>query len=169
MRVGCADESTANGITTSLNEAIARMGDTPWSDFLQDDRLRQLAQYVEFRSVEASEFVFQKGDPCNYVYWIVEGAVEITACDAVSLAMLAKGQLFGEIALIDGGLRSASVRAYSDSQLMMLSARRFHELKSQHPEVALQIVLQIASVLCTRLRDANVNVDLSFFPAPLVQ
>lgn len=152
-----------------MSDAVEKMGESPWSGLLRDEYLQKIAPYLEYQSVDAGELIFARGAPCKYVYWIIDGAVEITESDSISLAVLAKGQLFGEIALIDGGTRSASVRAFTDCRLMMLSRERFDDLKAAHPKLALEIVLQIASTLCTRLREANVNVDMSFFPAPLAQ
>lgn len=79
--------------------------------------------------------VFREGDPADAVYWIISGRVEIYAEQAPSsvLAELDAGQCFGERACINDSPRSASVRAATSVQALVISRERFVQLHQQSP------------------------------------
>jgi CRP/FNR family transcriptional regulator, cyclic AMP receptor protein len=96
------------------------------------------------RVVQAQEVVFWIGDPGDTLYVIVEGRVAITAPDErgdhLVLDTLGPGAVFGEISLLDGGPRSATVRALADVTLLGLSRDAFHAFLRGHPDVAIGVL-----------------------------
>ncbi|MCH7600491.1 MAG: cyclic nucleotide-binding domain-containing protein [Myxococcales bacterium] len=87
---------------------------------------------------------------------VIRGAVEIVKLDSnglsKSIARIGPGKTFGEMALIDGRPRSATVRAVSESTLMILDPEGLASLSDDKPRLALQFVLMIARDLSARLR-----------------
>jgi CRP/FNR family cyclic AMP-dependent transcriptional regulator len=103
--------------------------------------------------------IYAKGDPGNSLYAVVSGTVKVSAGtidgkDTV-FNLLNDGDIFGEIALLDGEPRSADVTAVTDCELMMIDRRDFLPLIQSHSEVALKLI----SVLCARLRRTTEQVE----------
>jgi CRP/FNR family cyclic AMP-dependent transcriptional regulator len=105
-----------------------------------EDRDALLASMTR-TTLKAEEPVFWIGDPGDSLYVVVEGRVEITAPDErgnhLMLDTLGPGGVFGEISLLDGGPRSATVRAITDVTLLALTREAFHAVLREHPSVAI--------------------------------
>ncbi len=110
------------------------------------------------QSVEAGEPVFWFGDRGDTLYIVEDGRAEVTAPDArgghVRLDTLGPGGVFGELGLIDGGPRSATVRALTDCSLLALPREPFHAFLRQHPDVAIDML----QVLGARLRASTATI-----------
>src|SRR5262249_10947893 len=73
------------------------------------------------------------------------------------------GEIFGEIALLDGGVRTADAIAMSDCDLLIIERRDFIPFVHDHPEVAVKLI----EILCARLRQTTEHVeDLVFLDMP---
>ncbi|EGK72406.1 MAG: cyclic nucleotide-binding domain-containing protein [Methyloversatilis sp.] len=106
----------------------------------------------------AGEIVFDQGDEGQAIYAIVEGEVEILRAEGGSphrLALLAPGEVFGELALLDQAPRAAQARALSDCRLVVFFRADFMSLLETHPKIASKIALALARHLGGRLRQAN--------------
>lgn len=114
--------------------------------------LRHERQYL------AGEIVFDQDDEGQAIYAIVEGEVEILRAEGGSphrLALLAPGEVFGELALLDQAPRAAQARAHSDCRLVVFFRADFMSLLETHPKIASKIALSLARHLGGRLRQAN--------------
>ena len=120
----------------------------------------QLKAQLEARLIEkivgAGQVVFNEGDPADAMFIIVSGEVAVAIADkslglSCELARLGPGMAFGEMALLTGGVRSATVRAIDDTTLRVLNRDILYKLVSVAPQVA----LQMAGVLARRLEDQN--------------
>jgi CRP/FNR family cyclic AMP-dependent transcriptional regulator len=107
---------------------------------------------VEFA---AQEPIFWHGDKGDSFYLVDQGQVSITvpntAGEHVVLNVLSSGGFFGEISLLDGGPRTASVRALEPTTLYQLGREQFHAFLRRKPEVAIEIL----GVMGQRQRDIN--------------
>ena len=107
------------------------------------------------RVARRGQTVFQRGDEGSHLVAVLSGRVRISAASAegreVTLDMIEAGEVFGEIALLDGKPRSADATAIEDSHLMMVERRRFlpHLMANQ------ALALRLIGVLCARLRDVS--------------
>lgn len=104
------------------------------------------------REFEAGEVVFHKGDAGAELYVILSGKVEIRDNGCV-LAMLDKGDMFGEMALSGDRTRSASAIAAETTSALVLSNDTIHHVLGK--EAAIQILENIVMTLSARLRAAN--------------
>lgn len=111
---------------------------------LDDAGRRELQALMTPRQVPAQEPVFWFGDRGDTMYVIERGHAEVTAPDAegdhVLLDRLGPGAVFGELGLIDGGPRSATVRATTDLTLLGLSRDAFHGFLRRRPDVAIELL-----------------------------
>jgi CRP/FNR family cyclic AMP-dependent transcriptional regulator len=113
---------------------------------LDDAGQQALLALLTRQAVAANEPVFWFGDHGDTMYVVEQGRVAVTAPDVhgdhVLLDTLGPGGIFGELSLLDGGPRSATVRAVSDCALLALKRDAFHAFLRQRPDVAID-VLQI--------------------------
>jgi len=114
-------------------------------------------------SVKADQTLFMEGDEADGCYRVKEGLLKasISAPDGGEriLAILGPGDIIGELAMIDGGLRSASITALRDSQLNFVSKRTFDTFAQERPELC----HQLARLLTQRLRDTNNSLTTTNF------
>ncbi|SHL24739.1 Crp/Fnr family transcriptional regulator [Fibrobacter sp. UWH4] len=123
---------------------------------LTEEQLGLLANLVVVQDFNRDETVVLEGD-CSMkaLYLIASGTVQVymTGVDGreTILSFLERGDFFGEMSLIDGEPRSASVRTVTDAQLMIIHSEPFLTLIRQTPEIAMSLL----SEMCKRLRKAN--------------
>jgi CRP-like cAMP-binding protein len=116
-----------------------------------------LAQYPEGATI------FAKGQPGNSMMAVLSGRVTITAPSPdgrqVVLSVLREGEVFGEIALLDGKERTANATAAVDCELLVVARRDFLSVLRHQPELGLQLLM----VFCERVRRTDEQVeDLAF-------
>ncbi|HRW60232.1 MAG: Crp/Fnr family transcriptional regulator [Rhodospirillales bacterium] len=125
--------------------------------------LDQLARMAITRLCRPNEAVFLKGDPGNSMMAVVHGRVRICSYSSegreVILNVINPGEVFGEIALIDGGSRTADAFAMDATELVVLSRRDFLPFLERNPQVCIKLL----EVLCERLRATSAQVEDFFF------
>lgn len=119
---------------------------------LDDQAAIDLRELLTVEDISAGTQLFHKGDSGDAMYLIESGRVRISITDQdaqeVTLADLAQGDFFGEMAIIDGRKRSADARVVQDARLAILSRPSFLSFVRDNPDVALEML----SALSERLR-----------------
>ncbi len=105
---------------------------------------------VPTKLFKAGDIIFKEGDPASELYVIQSGRVGIQSGNRL-LDTLDGNTIFGEMALVDSGPRSATAVAVSDVTLVPVSEKQFLFLVSQTPFFALKVM----RVLARRLRASN--------------
>lgn len=130
---------------------------------LADADIARLAQLATTRSYKTNEVVFLKGDPGTSMMAVLSGRVRICSYSPdgreVVLNVINPGEVFGEIALIDGGERTADAFAMEPTQLLVLSRREFLPFLEHSPQVCIRLL----EVMCHRLRATSAQVEDFFF------
>jgi SulP family sulfate permease len=125
----------------------------------KEETLAALEQCMEKRCVAAGETIFSRGDAGDELFLIRRGAVRIVLplSDRQShhLGTFGRGAFFGEMAFLDGEVRSANAVAFTDTDLYVLSRRAFDSFAEEHKKLGLRLMEGIASVLASRLRYTN--------------
>lgn len=125
-----------------------------FSDFAPE-QLNSLARAGEIKEVHGHQTLFREGDPADELYLILEGSVRVHGKNPdrenIHLADLKSGQFFGEMALADGGVRSASVQTLENCQFFVLSRRQFLAQVSRSP----QLLSEVISAISQKIRRAN--------------
>jgi len=118
---------------------------------LDDERAAGLCGLLELEVSPAGSVLFREGDPGGAMYLIEGGRVRIHVLDAdgdeVTLAELAAGDFFGEMAILDGKPRSATATVTEDARLAVLTRDDFNDFVGRNPEVALSMLGAIAERL----------------------
>jgi CRP/FNR family cyclic AMP-dependent transcriptional regulator len=119
---------------------------------LGEDALRGLAGLCSRRHFAAGETLFQKGDRGDALYGIRRGQIRIETGTAtgqrLTLNILGAGDVFGEIALLDGGPRTADATAAEPSELFVLRREDVLAYLEREPRVAVRLI----ELLCQRIR-----------------
>ncbi|MGH8197311.1 MAG: Crp/Fnr family transcriptional regulator [Steroidobacteraceae bacterium] len=106
--------------------------------------LERIAGLAVQRSYRNGEIIFSQGDPGDALYAVVTGKIRISAGAAdgreISLNIMEPGDTFGEIALLDGGTRTASATATVASELVSIRRDHFIGLVEREPRVALELL-----------------------------
>lgn len=130
---------------------------------LDDETLSAIAGRMGERDFAAGETLFVAGEPGDEIFVIVEGEIEIFVGEHI-IAVLGPGQLFGEMAVLGGGRRTAGGRARGEAKLLFLKEKALKILIQQLPGLAFAIF----RVLIDRLDEANqANRFLSAPPPPV--
>jgi voltage-gated potassium channel len=96
-------------------------------------RIASIARLLKPQIVPAGSVIVRRGDAADAMFFIMEGQVEVEL--SPSSVRLKPGQYFGEIALLSGGARTATVTAVSESRLLMLESADFTRLTGDHPDL----------------------------------
>jgi CRP-like cAMP-binding protein len=120
-----------------------------------DEEVAAICSTVTLRRFGRHEFIVRESDTGDAFYLIVRGNVAVVHTDPhgheTILSILKEGDFFGEMAMFDSSLRSASIRTMSEVQVGMIRQDAFLAMLEQHPRFARQFVV----VLAERLRVAN--------------
>ena len=103
--------------------------------------------------VEAGRFIFEKGQPGDRAYAVVDGQIDIVL-GGKTIDSAGPGSIVGEMALIDSAPRSASAMAVTPVKLVPIDERRFMFLVQQTPYFAIQM-MQIMSDRLRRIMEAS--------------
>ncbi|MDE0332346.1 MAG: cyclic nucleotide-binding domain-containing protein [Nitrospinae bacterium] len=115
------------------------------------DELKILSNISREIQIEAGKVLFEQGDPCDYLYVIVDGEIEIILSQENAeprvLATLGPTTSFGEIALFGDEGRSAGARASNDASLLGIEKEPLLELIYEHPTISIAIIGQLAGII----------------------
>jgi CRP/FNR family transcriptional regulator, cyclic AMP receptor protein len=134
---------------------------------LSDPELSDLMQAVQLRRVAAKDVLCRKGDPGNQLYLIVDGVLKAqttsSSGDDIVFSIMGPGEMFGELALLRGGKRTAAVVAIRDSELIVIDRRELFPFLRRHPDAALKLL----EVLAARVERLSAKVeDKTFLNLP---
>ena len=144
----------------SAVELLARV---PLLSCLEPSELERIAQVAIPRSFPKGARVFHEGDRSDACYVIRSGEVRVTREHsdgrAIALATLGTGELVGELAMLDGGVRSASVEALTEVELLAVSATDMKGLLERNAQITAKLVV----ALTRRLRETNERISRQSF------
>jgi CRP/FNR family cyclic AMP-dependent transcriptional regulator len=119
---------------------------------LSSAELEALASHTEWRTLRAKQMVVVQGSLGDEMFAILHGRLKVIRSSAegkeATIGILEAGDMFGEIAMLDGGPRTASVETLEHCELLVLKRASVMQHIEQHPKV----MRQMLSALCQRLR-----------------
>lgn len=125
---------------------------------LSPDGRERLAASGAWQDLGPGQMLFRSGDPGDAVFVIVEGEVEVRNSTPggrdIRLVALGPGALVGEMAVLDGGLRSADVAATRRSRLWRIARSALLEALQTEPKAAVALILELSA----RLRAADADI-----------
>lgn len=112
------------------------------------------------RKASAGEHIFHQGDKGEEMYLILSGGVKIFAeCEGETklLNTLEAGELFGEMALLGEGVRTASVHAETDVELLRIDYNALERVRRRNPKISAKLYMNIARILSDRVKAMNIE------------
>lgn len=151
-----------------MSSRKALLGRHPLFSELQPEELERVVELAVERAFAPGQAIFQRGDPGTSLFAVLDGQVRIGigAEDGreVTLGIMGRGELFGEIAAIDGRGRTAEATAMGACRLLVVEQRDLLSFLERHPRFAIRLL----QTLCGRLRKAtNVCESLALLDVPV--
>jgi CRP-like cAMP-binding protein len=147
----------------SPGQSVELLARVPLFSELSRDELERISRVSVARSFPAGVRVFHEGDHSDACYLVRKGDLRVTREHpdgrAIALATLGEGDIFGELAMLDGEARSASVETLTDSELLALPAADVRRLLADHPGISVKLI----AALTKRLRETNERVARQSF------
>ncbi|MFY9488616.1 MAG: Crp/Fnr family transcriptional regulator [Solirubrobacterales bacterium] len=130
---------------------------------LNDRELEELASVAVPRSFQRGEVIFQEGSQGDVLYVIREGRVlikrEHSGGRTIALTEMGPGDLFGELAVFDKEVRSATVECIEPTKAVALTSGDVGRVLTRNPEIALKVIVSLSR----RLRAANFRIGDQYF------
>lgn len=148
-----------NPNSAGLTDKKALLRSHPFFTGLDSRIVERLVPHALTRKVKRGTLLFRKGDAGSNLYAVCAGAVRVSAPsdqgkDAI-FNLIVPGEIFGEVAFLDGGPRTADAVMIESGELMVVERRDFLPLLQDYPELALRLL----EVLCGRLRRTSQQVE----------
>ena len=130
---------------------------------LDRQSMRRLRPYLSRRRFVAGDLIFRQGDPPDSIYFVASGRVDVTinlprTDRKLRVRTLARGAIFGEMAIIDPKPRSASVTVTEPGVCYRLSAGDFERLKQSEADIAFRLLENTGRIFVERLRASNLMI-----------
>jgi CRP-like cAMP-binding protein len=138
------------GARVSQDAKIDRLQGIPLFEGCTRRQLRAVARIAEVLEVPAGTVLTRAGDPGEAFFLVLDGRV-VAEVSPRKRVRMGPGEFFGEMSLLDGGPRSATVAADTDVRLLVIARRDFSLLLSKVPD----LVRHLLVVLTKRLRHAE--------------
>ncbi len=126
---------------------------------LDDDSRLEIARQMREASFSAGQSIFARGDIGKEVYLVLEGRVRLSVLSSegreLTFSHAARGEVFGEIAALDGGLRTADATAVSAVKAMTMSHTTLKRLVQTSPPFAEAAI----AFLCSRIRETDLQLE----------
>ncbi|MCP4542112.1 MAG: cyclic nucleotide-binding domain-containing protein [Chloroflexi bacterium] len=140
---------------------------------LKPEQVNQIADLGKEASYNAGDVIISEGAPSHELYIIIRGMVEVEVAKGTvhdvpgapqlsSIARLGQGQVFGEMALVDSGARSATVRCGKDNTILYIIPHKdFWTLCEGDHHIGFIVMRNIATDLSFKLRHRNLQERLA--------
>ena len=133
--------------------------------------LEMISAICEEKNARAGEVIFEENSPGNELYVIVRGEVEILldpslvggatprrGTGPVTISTMRDGQTFGEVALVDQGVRSATARCATDNvRLLVIPRQKLLMLCGTVPELGYRVMRNMAADLAFKIRNSDLS------------
>jgi CRP/FNR family transcriptional regulator len=139
----------------SSAEVVELLARVPIFSTLEVEDLERIAQLAVPRGFQAGQVVFREGDASDTCYVVHTGHTRAVHQHGdgriITLATFGPGDIFGELALFEDELRSATVEALEETEVVAVLGPDMRRLMSEHPQIAMRLVIALGR----RLRETN--------------
>ena len=145
--------------TGDEDKIIALLARMPMLKMFEREQLRQVLAYTKIRRYDLGDTIIEEGQSDQTLYFLITGSVYVVK-NGVNIGEFSNtGDIFGEMSIIDGSARSASIVAGGKSLCMSISASFFENAGTEQQTLMCQNILfrAIAQILAERLRTMNAD------------
>ena len=143
-------------------QMITFLLETPFFEKLEPTEIMEIIHIVEVAEYQAGEVIFKEGDPGDAWFVMYRGAVEVLKHGAEGekrIAEIGPEDCFGEMSILDGLPRSATIRATEDSVVLRVRRDAFGELLDDDHLVAYKLIHHMAILLAERQRTTTLRLS----------
>lgn len=126
-----------------MDQKLELLGRVPLFAGLGAREIEEIGRLADEVDVPAGRVLVRQGATAGEFFVIASGNVRIDR-DGQTVRTLGEGDFFGEIALVDGGLRTATATSEGPSRLLVLAHREFHSLLDRFPSIQLAVLQALA-------------------------
>lgn len=139
-------------------------------DTFTETQLQLVAALCESQTYQTGDILLRENDQTTEMYVIARGGVEVimnptfvsndvTEGEMVVLTELRQGQVFGEVALVDQGMRSATIRvSQANTVLLRIARKRLMQLCDTYPELGYKLMKDLAADLAFKIRNTDLTI-----------
>ncbi|MCC6605154.1 MAG: cyclic nucleotide-binding domain-containing protein [Anaerolineae bacterium] len=139
-------------------------------DTFTETQLQLVAALCESQTYQTGDVLLRENDQTTEMYVIARGGVEVimnptfvsndvTEGEMVVLTELRQGQVFGEVALVDQGMRSATIRvSQANTVLLRIARKRLMQLCDTYPELGYKLMKNLAADLAFKIRNTDLTI-----------
>ncbi len=139
-------------------------------DTFTETQLQLVAALCESQTYQTGDILLRENDQTTEMYVIARGGVEVimnptfvsndvTEGEMVVLTELRQGQVFGEVALVDQGMRSATIRvSQANTVLLRIARKRLMQLCDTYPELGYKLMKNLAADLAFKIRNTDLTI-----------
>jgi CRP/FNR family cyclic AMP-dependent transcriptional regulator len=142
---------------------VQMLADVELFEHVSDEDRARLAEFIDLRQLAAGDTLFRTGEPGDSLYIVRTGEIELyikdTAGQKIALAVAGVGEVFGELALLDRGPRTATAVALDDTELLALDRDDLLLLFQKSPNAALRLLAAMSHM--TRKADELLRTRVS--------
>jgi CRP-like cAMP-binding protein len=148
---------------TSSGDVVELLGQVPAFSTLEQADLQRIAELAVPRQFAPGQAVFREGDASDTCYVVQEGQARAIRRHGdgrtITLATFGPGDIFGELAMFEDELRSATVEAIEPTSVVGVLGPDMRRLMTEHPQIAMRLVIALGR----RLRETNERLSRQSF------
>ena len=153
-------------LSDSVSEVTSVFANIAFFKGLSGEELGEIVHACEQIQVGPGEVLFEQGDQADALFIVGHGELEVIGRsqmgEKVVLAVLGQGTVVGEMSLLEGGPRSATVRSVSECDIFRLDRKTFEELREERSKAAYKVILGLAATLGERRRQTDARIQEVF-------
>jgi CRP-like cAMP-binding protein len=157
--VTCVSQDKKGLSRPFVSNKLAVLRKHPMFCDLEPEALDQLCRYAKHSTLKRGATIVSKGDPGNSLVVVVSGTVKISISSpdgrSAILNLIGAGEIFGEVALLDGRARTADATANTNCEIYVIDRRDFIPFVRSQPALAMKLI----ELLCDRLRWTSDQVE----------
>ena len=152
-------QDNTGGARSIPSSKLAVLRKHPYFVDLEPEAFDQLCRYAKHTTLKRGATIFSKGDPGTSLVAVISGTVKISISSPdgrnAILNLVGPGEIFGEVALLDGQARSADCTANTNCEVFIIDRREFLPFVRSQPTLAMKFI----ELLCARLRWTSDQVE----------
>jgi CRP-like cAMP-binding protein len=127
--------------------------------FLSQDDLKKASAFFQCKRYSSGEILWEEGDPCAYVAFIVSGNVKVKKKtklkgNQVVLGIYSKGAYVGALCILDGSPRAVTAEAMDDVCAVLITRDNFDKLSKKHPDLGTALMKGMLMAVSKRLKSS---------------
>ena len=152
-------------ILMSSDKIAGHLEITNLSSDLEGAEVQEFAKHFKVYKLSAGDILFSEGDPESYMGVLIKGKLAVLKPDASGIPQkiseIGPGKTVGEMSLIDGQPRSASIHVEEEAFVMVLYQGKFDDILLHQPTLGVKLLMYLMRLMSARLRMTSNTVALS--------